>query len=81
MYNPGGWLINKDSDDVETIQDLYGKIGAVVTGSVDIQMYENAAPNGEIEIVIFQEYSAAIKAVESGRVLQWEQQFRRENIC
>lgn len=68
MYNPGGWLINKDSDDVETIQDLYGKSAAVVTGSVDIQMYENAAPNGEIEIVIFQEYSAAIKAVESGRV-------------
>ncbi len=42
MYNPGGWLINKDSDDVETIQDLYGKSAAVVTGSVDIQMYENA---------------------------------------
>lgn len=68
MYNPGGWLIRKDSEDIETIEDLYGKSAAVVPGSVDIQMYENAAPNGEIEIVIFQEYPASIKAVETGRI-------------
>lgn len=68
MYNPGAWLIRKDSEDINDIKDLYGKKVGVLPGSVDIEMYEKAAPNGEIEMVTFQEYPAAIKSVEDGRI-------------
>lgn len=68
MYNPGAWLVQKDAEEINDIKDLYGKKVGILPGSVDIKMYEDAAPNGEIEMVSFQEYPAAIKAVEDGKI-------------
>lgn len=42
MYSPGAWFVKEDSEDVNKIEDLYGKKVGVIAGGVDIDMYNDA---------------------------------------
>jgi len=68
MYSPGGWFINENSDDVNSIEDLFGKSVGVIAGSVDIDMYNEADPEGKIEQVIYSNTAAAYEDVRLGRL-------------
>ncbi len=68
MYSPGGWFINENSDDVNSIEDLFGKSVGVIAGSVDIDMYNEADPEGKIEQVIYSNMAAAYEDVRLGRL-------------
>lgn len=67
MYT-GGWFINENSDDVNSIEDLFGKSVGVIAGSVDIDMYNEADPEGKIEQVIYSNTAAAYEDVRLGRL-------------
>lgn len=68
MYSPDGWFINENSDDVNSIEDLFGKSVGVIAGSVDIDMYNEADPEGKIEQVIYSNTAAAYEDVRLGRL-------------
>lgn len=68
MYSPGAWFVNENAEDINEIKDLYGKSVGVVAGSVDIDMYNEADPDGQINQVMYSDTTAAYKDVELGRL-------------
>lgn len=68
MYSPGAWFVKEDSEDVNKIEDLYGKKVGVIAGGVDIDMYNDADPEGKIEQVVYSNVNAAYKDIEIGRL-------------
>lgn len=68
MYSPGAWFVKEDAEDVNTIEDLFGKSVGVIAGGVDIDMYNEADPEGKIEQVVYSNTTAAYKDIEVGRL-------------
>lgn len=68
MYSPGAWFVKEDTEDVNTIEDLFGKSVGVIAGGVDIDMYNEADPEGKIEQVVYSNTTAAYKDIEVGRL-------------
>lgn len=68
MYSPGAWFVKEDAEDVNTIEALYGKSVGVIAGGVDIDMYNEADPEGKIEQVVYSNTTAAYKDIEVGRL-------------
>lgn len=68
MYSPGGWFVNESAEDVNKIEDLFGKSVGVIPGSVDIDMYNEADPDGQITQVSYANTAAAYEDVRLGRL-------------
>lgn len=68
MYSPGGWFVSESAEDVNTIEDLFGKSVGVIPGSVDIDMYNEADPDGQITQVSYANTAAAYEDVRLGRL-------------
>ena len=68
MYSLGGWFVKEDAEDIENIEDLFGKTAGVVAGGSDIDMYNEADPEGKIEQVMYSNVNAAYQDVALGRL-------------
>lgn len=69
-YSAAGlnFMIQKDEEDIESMEDLYGKTVAIALGSAAASVIESLDPDGKIEVKPYEEFRSIPMDIDNGRV-------------